>query len=153
MKNTAFRDVTPCGSCKNWRFGRTYRFHHQGDRNRRARSSCLLLLTFLARRFLSPWWWRRHVPPQRRFLQEPHGLTSQKVTFFNLCYTFASASWKRCPSNPVGRGLVVIVLIRCHPDWARCAREVSSWGKEWGIPTCIRHPLHSLPCRHCRPLL
>jgi hypothetical protein len=32
--------------------------------------------------FLSPWWWRRYVPPKRRFLQEPHGVTSQKTPFF-----------------------------------------------------------------------
>jgi uncharacterized repeat protein (TIGR01451 family) len=24
----------------------------------------------------------RHVPPKRRFLQEPHGVTSQKTAFF-----------------------------------------------------------------------
>jgi hypothetical protein len=30
-------------------------------------------------RFLSHWWWRRYVPPKRRFLQEPHGVTSQKT--------------------------------------------------------------------------
>jgi hypothetical protein len=28
--------VTPCGSCKNRRFGGTYRLHHQGERNHRA---------------------------------------------------------------------------------------------------------------------
>jgi hypothetical protein len=37
---------------------------------------------FFVHRFLSPWWWRRYVPPERRFLQEPHGVTSQKTTFF-----------------------------------------------------------------------
>jgi hypothetical protein len=37
---------------------------------------------FLAHVFLSPWWRRRYVPPKRRFLQEPHGVTSQKTTFF-----------------------------------------------------------------------
>jgi hypothetical protein len=31
--------------------------------------------------FLSPWWRRRWVPPKRRFLQEPHGVTSQKTRF------------------------------------------------------------------------
>jgi hypothetical protein len=30
MKNAVFWDVTLCGSCKNQRFGGTYRFHHQG---------------------------------------------------------------------------------------------------------------------------
>jgi hypothetical protein len=33
-------------------------------------------------RLLSPWCWTRYVPPKRRFLQEPHGLTSQKTAFF-----------------------------------------------------------------------
>jgi hypothetical protein len=37
---------------------------------------------FLVHRFLSPWWRRRHVPPKRRFLQEPHGVTTQKTPFF-----------------------------------------------------------------------
>jgi hypothetical protein len=32
---------------------------------------------------LSPWWRRRQVPPKRRFLQEPHGVTTQKTPFFN----------------------------------------------------------------------
>jgi hypothetical protein len=31
---------------------------------------------------LSPWWRRRQVPPKRRFLQEPHGVTTQKTQFF-----------------------------------------------------------------------
>jgi hypothetical protein len=33
MKNGVFWDVTPCGSCKNRRFGGTWRLPHQGDRN------------------------------------------------------------------------------------------------------------------------
>jgi hypothetical protein len=31
---------------------------------------------------LSPWWRRRYVPPKRRFLQEPQGVTSQNTPFF-----------------------------------------------------------------------
>jgi hypothetical protein len=31
---------------------------------------------------LSPWWSRRQVPPKRRLLQEPHGVTIQKTPFF-----------------------------------------------------------------------
>jgi hypothetical protein len=58
MKNTVFWDVTPCGSC-NRRFGRMYGLH-KGDKNRRSR------------RFLS----------KRRFLQEPHSVTSMKTEFF-----------------------------------------------------------------------
>jgi hypothetical protein len=33
MKNGVFWVVTPCGSCKNRRFGGTWRLH-QGDKNR-----------------------------------------------------------------------------------------------------------------------
>jgi hypothetical protein len=41
--------------------------------------SCYLRLTFLVHQLLSPWWWRRWVPPKRRFLKEPRGITSQKT--------------------------------------------------------------------------
>jgi hypothetical protein len=34
MKNGVFWDVTPCGSCKNRRFGGTYSLLHQGDKIR-----------------------------------------------------------------------------------------------------------------------
>jgi hypothetical protein len=34
MKNGVFWDVTPYGSCKNRRFGGTWRLLHQGDKNR-----------------------------------------------------------------------------------------------------------------------
>jgi hypothetical protein len=32
------RDVTPCDSCKNQRFRRTYLFNHHGEKNQRARN-------------------------------------------------------------------------------------------------------------------
>jgi hypothetical protein len=32
MKNGVFWDVTQCGSCKNRRFGGTWRLLHQGDK-------------------------------------------------------------------------------------------------------------------------
>jgi hypothetical protein len=34
MKSGVFWDVTPCGPCKNRRFGATWRLFHQGDKNR-----------------------------------------------------------------------------------------------------------------------
>jgi hypothetical protein len=43
---------------------------------------------FLVHRFLSPWWRRRQVPPKRRFLQEPHGVATQKTPFFTICICF-----------------------------------------------------------------
>jgi hypothetical protein len=39
MKNAVFWDVTPCGSCKSRRFGGTYRLHHEGDNDRRAKNN------------------------------------------------------------------------------------------------------------------
>jgi hypothetical protein len=41
---------------------------------------------FLVHRFLSLWWRRRQVPPKRRFLQEPHGVTTQKTPFFRYVH-------------------------------------------------------------------
>jgi hypothetical protein len=38
-KNAIFLDVTPRGSCKNWRFRGMYRLHQQGNKNRRARNN------------------------------------------------------------------------------------------------------------------
>jgi hypothetical protein len=39
QKNGVFWDVTPCGSCKNQRFGGTQRLLHQGDKNRWTRNN------------------------------------------------------------------------------------------------------------------
>jgi hypothetical protein len=47
VKNAVFCDVTPYGSCKNRRFGGTYRLHYQGhtaSHPKRWDSSCLNLL-------------------------------------------------------------------------------------------------------------
>jgi hypothetical protein len=41
-------------------------------------------------KFLSPWWRRRQVPPKRRFLQQTHGVTTQKTPFFISCTVFVS---------------------------------------------------------------
>jgi hypothetical protein len=39
IKNGVFWDVTPCGPCKNRRFGGTQRLLHQGDKNRWIRNN------------------------------------------------------------------------------------------------------------------
>jgi hypothetical protein len=77
MKKVVFWDVTPCGSCKYWRFGGTQRLHHQGEK-----FAVCISCQFLVHQFLSPWWWRLYVPPKRRFLQEPHDVTPQKTVLF-----------------------------------------------------------------------
>jgi hypothetical protein len=43
MKNGVFWGVTPCGSCKNRRFGGTWRLLHQGDKNRWTRNTKVFL--------------------------------------------------------------------------------------------------------------
>jgi hypothetical protein len=60
--------VVPCGSCKNQRVGGTYRLHHQGDKNRRARNFSNHPLMMEAICSL-----------KRRFLQEPYSITYQKT--------------------------------------------------------------------------
>jgi hypothetical protein len=37
--NAIFWDVTPCGSCKNRRFGGNYPFHNQGEKNHLPRNN------------------------------------------------------------------------------------------------------------------
>jgi hypothetical protein len=53
-KNGVLWDVSPCGSCKNRRFGRTWRLLHQGDKNRwtRNNTSCNYQPTHAAKVFL-----------------------------------------------------------------------------------------------------
>jgi hypothetical protein len=43
MKNGVFWDVTPCGSCKNRSFGRTYRLHDLSDKNRWTKNNVVFL--------------------------------------------------------------------------------------------------------------
>jgi hypothetical protein len=38
MTNAAFLDVTPCGCCKNRRFGGTYRLYDKCEKNQLARN-------------------------------------------------------------------------------------------------------------------
>jgi hypothetical protein len=72
---------------------------------------CYLRLTlFLVYRFLSPWWWKRKVPPKRRFLQESHGVTSQKTAF--------------CLMNPVSCSSVTKYFQQLIPE---ALYDIVSW--------------------------
>jgi hypothetical protein len=64
--------------CKIWGF-------HGGDNLECRLPECCTAL-------LSPWWWRRYNPSNRLFLQEPHGITSQKTAFFNACFCWLGLS-------------------------------------------------------------
>jgi hypothetical protein len=93
VKNGVFWDVTTCASCKNRRFGGTYMVFLRNVRR--------LLVTanvFLVHRLLSLWWRRRYVPPKRRFLQESHGVTSQKTLRRNSSHRTSVASCSLCCS-------------------------------------------------------
>jgi hypothetical protein len=47
-------------------------------------ASCSHLLTLVSRsRIFLPWIWRRYISPKRRFTQDLHGATSQKMAFFS----------------------------------------------------------------------
>jgi hypothetical protein len=71
MKNAVFWDVAQCRSCVNRRFGGTYRLHLQGRKIRERGTSVSRWLQF-----------SRYVPPKRRFTQDLHGTTSQKMALF-----------------------------------------------------------------------
>jgi hypothetical protein len=95
MKNGVFWVVTPCGSWKNRRFGGTWRLLHpptyaakkyQVVFLRSVRRLLVAACVVPSSPIFSPWWRRRQVSPKRRFLQEPHGVTTQKTPFFNVNY-------------------------------------------------------------------
>jgi hypothetical protein len=78
MKNGVFWDVTSCGFCKNRRFEETSAFIIRvtriGELGTTANVVYIspILVTLMMEAL---------VPPKRRFLQEPHGVTSQKTSF------------------------------------------------------------------------
>jgi hypothetical protein len=74
MKNGVFWVVTPCGSCKN---RRTLVFL------RSVRRLLVAACVVPSSPFFVTLMKERQVPPKRRFLQEPHGVTTQKTPFFN----------------------------------------------------------------------
>jgi hypothetical protein len=51
MKNAVFWGVTPSGSSKNRRFGGTYRFLHQGDKNQRGTTLAVVLRLLVTANF------------------------------------------------------------------------------------------------------
>jgi hypothetical protein len=74
MKNDVFWNVTPCGSCKNQRLGGIY-----SQRTSGASSACVVPSSPI---FVTPMK-EESGSSETRFLQEPHGVISQKTPF--LC--------------------------------------------------------------------
>jgi hypothetical protein len=86
LRNAVFCDMMPCGSCKNRRFGRTYRLHHQSIFSQRDSvlddaniPTSLILITLIMDSIRSS---EASVPPKRLFLQVLLGVTSKKTAFF-----------------------------------------------------------------------
>jgi hypothetical protein len=79
-KNGIFWDGIPCSSCKNRSFGGTgasfIRVTGIGELvTASIVTSSPILVTLMK---------EAPVPPKRRFLQEPHGITSQKTPFLTV---------------------------------------------------------------------
>jgi hypothetical protein len=105
-----------------------------------------LTTLFLVHRFLSPWWWRPKVPPKRRFLQEPHDVTSQKTAFFILLAVFKSTVdpaftiscvFAHSPLlqtlSPCSKFIVLAVCPRWSPVNVCCSFRdgLTSGGRDW----------------------
>jgi hypothetical protein len=114
---------------------------------------------FLVHRFLSPWWRRRQVPPKRRFLQGPHGVTTQKTPFFFLL-CFQNRTWSKVPSPGchtsqcnhqkraiVGRGtsVVAIQLYLVALTNPACVLEVPAFLLGTSVLVLLRSSLCSWP--------
>jgi hypothetical protein len=88
-KNAVFLDVTQCCSCKNRSFGGTYRLHHQGGENQRAIFQLLVTGYIIpSSLILSTLMLEAIHPSESRFVQELHGITSQKAAYFTR-YSYA----------------------------------------------------------------
>jgi hypothetical protein len=83
MKKATLLDVTICGSCMNRRFGGTYRFRHQDEKNWRDSNNVGSL--YSQRASIASYSYSYHLDDRGhtflqsvgcRFLQRPHGVTS-----------------------------------------------------------------------------
>jgi hypothetical protein len=104
MKNAVFWDVMPCGSCKNRRFGEKYRLIIRVARI--GKLGTTLAVTS-----------NRYVPPKRRFLQDLHGVISQKTAALFLVTAVKTSnltSTKECLSYPEVR----TYCLKMHFEWA-----------------------------------
>jgi hypothetical protein len=114
-------DVMPCVSCRNRHFRGTYCLHHQSGKNNKLRTTLAV-----SSWFFPPRWWRWYIPPKYRYLQEPHGIISQKTAYFVVTAmktsnlnTVSCTVWKLQRSGPLcfisfwSSSLVMVYLIWC----------------------------------------
>jgi hypothetical protein len=88
---------------------------------------------FLVHRFLSPWWRRRQVPPKRRFLQEPHGVTSQKTPFFSFPLILYNRVVKIRPENKITVKYLPQVMCYVHCSWMVWQYQCLCWLSRHGL--------------------
>jgi hypothetical protein len=65
MKSVILRDVVPCNSYRNRRFGGTYRLHHQGGKNQQAKNNVRIMMmeaTYYSEMSVLTRDPRRHIP-------------------------------------------------------------------------------------------
>jgi hypothetical protein len=132
MKNAAFWDVAPCGSCENPRFGGTCHLHLQGGRT----DCCLLyvssrLTLSLTRVISSTLKMEASLSSETSVYNKPTGATSAKMAFFiqnkinfnilpwrwshQILPSFTNrtiADWNRLPEGAIGTSLVKTHLFR-----------------------------------------
>jgi hypothetical protein len=93
---------------------------------------CNYRALFLVHRFLSPWWRRRWVPPKRRFLQESHGVTSQKTPFFIVtAMKTSNLTWMFLYSREVANPCHKTTIQTCDTRW--CQRKVT---RKYEVKNC-----------------
>jgi hypothetical protein len=122
------------------------------------------LKLFLVHRFLSPWWWRRYVPPKHRFLQEPHGVTSQEMVFFivtamktpNLTIPLMSNKMMTLLSTLLFTCLAFVFLVSVSLDFpctTHCffPKSLSNHcqGLHHTLPTLSQNVMHTHCSIHC----
>jgi hypothetical protein len=90
----------------------TYHLHHQGDKNRRARSNVRVHM-FLAYQFLSPWSWRWYNPLKCRFLRGPRGVISQKMAHF-ISLSCHLLNYESFPAQRTSLWLIFCILSVIH---------------------------------------
>jgi hypothetical protein len=114
----------------------------------------LLLTSFLARRFLSPWWRSRYVSPNRRFLQELHGVIFQKtVILYDYRWTTAVLLLQETEvpfpfTSPRSQSDPPTFLSYGYPISSLVSKEVTGWIFHFRLVSRLMMFLTSLQSLH-----
>jgi hypothetical protein len=99
------------------------------------------LSIFLARCFFSPWWWRRYFLPKRRFLQDPHSVTSLNTAFFNMLESLGITDFKMAPNTSLVETNYFIVVNgrRVWRCWWRSWLSTREDGRSRKLRLSVKH--------------